>query len=109
MNSPVSPRRSVVDWVSYDSGLTPPFNRPRPRIFRFKTGRPVAPVEPIDIRRAANDGGQSPSFFCDARASFFTSLSGMGFSGENVTPVLVALSPAAAISSAKAVMALLLM
>ena len=47
----------------------------------------------------------NPSSCREAKASFAIRSSGVGFRGEKVTPVLVALSPAAAISSERAAMA----
>lgn len=88
--------------------LTLPITRRRREIVHLKTPDFAARVHWVVIRRVANRCGQSPRSFRDARASFLINLSGIGFFIEKVTPVLVAFRPAAAISSARAIMAPLL-
>ncbi len=56
-------------------------------------------------RTMPNQPAQRFCSLLEAKASFLTSPSGMGWLGEKVTPVLVDLSPAAAMSSACALMA----
>ena len=55
-------------------------------------------AEVNDITLATRVFAYKPEFFRDARASLAMSSSEIGLFGENVTPVLVALRPTAAIS-----------